>query len=92
MNASLSILAMLCLNYVHVQCSIGGVILHTLNPFSKSSNTSLGQYDAKRQKGNFTNIKRVKIRQQDLPLDTRLYVAPDARIEGDRDYEDGKGY
>ena len=65
-------------------------VFQVANSYEESSSTA--EMDVKRRNGDFKQIPRQKIRQKDLPLDTRLYVAPDARIEGDRDYSDGKGY
>ena len=53
---------------------------------------SMAEMDVRRRNGDFKRITRQKIRQEDLPLDTRLYIAPDSSIQGDRDYSDGKGY
>jgi hypothetical protein len=71
---------------------VGGCQINLLVDGFDSHGESVAEMDVKRRKGDFRSIARQKIRQEDLPLDTRLYIAPDARIEGDRDYSDGKGY
>jgi hypothetical protein len=48
--------------------------------------------DIKRVDGDFRELHKVKLSQDDLPIDTRLYISPANRIINDRDYDDGKGY
>lgn len=48
--------------------------------------------DVKRADGDFRELHKVKLNQEDLPIDSRLYIAPSSRITNDRDYDDGKGY
>lgn len=64
---------------------------HHMKPASRQLPPA-GDVDKRRAKGDFRNIPRRKIYQEQLPRDTRLYIAPKARIDKDRDYEDGKGY
>lgn len=58
----------------------------------KGSDEHGDRMDIKRADGDFRELHKVKLPQEDLPIDSRLYIAPSNRVINDRDYDDGKGY
>lgn len=84
------LLMMLLVN--HVTCRLASMIRHRSFREKGAAEEIADRMDVKRADGDFRELHRVKLPQEDLPVDTRLYIAPSARIVNDRDYDDGKGY
>lgn len=69
-----------------------GLLRSLMGEKDRSDPGEMDLMDVKREQGDFRELHTAKLPQEDLPLDSRLYIAPNRRITGDRDYDDGKGY
>ena len=47
-----------------------------------------GSTDKRRDNNDFSNLNKMKLKNDDLPLDTRLYVPPSERMDDYRTYYD----
>lgn len=77
----------------HVTSRLASMIRNrSLREKGSSSEEHADRMDIKRNDGDFRELHKVKLSQDDLPIDTRLYIAPAKLVSNDRDYDDGKGY
>ena len=76
----------------HVTSRLASMIRNRSLREKGSTEEHADRMDVKRVDGDFRELHKVKLNQEELPIDTRLYISPTYRIINDRDYDDAKGY